>query len=49
MIGGLCLFLFGMTVMGDSLERRVGNSLKKNNPLFQELYTSYSEKYTNSL
>lgn len=28
MIGGLCLFLFGMNVMGDSLERRAGNSLK---------------------
>ena len=29
MIGGLCLFLFGMNVMGDGLERRAGNSLKK--------------------
>ena len=28
MIGGLCLFLFGMTVMGDGLERRAGSSLK---------------------
>ena len=28
MIGGLCLFLFGMSVMGDGLERRAGNSLK---------------------
>ncbi len=28
LIGGLCLFLFGMTVMGDSLERRAGGSLK---------------------
>ena len=28
MIGGLCLFLFGMTIMGDGLERRAGNSLK---------------------
>ncbi len=28
LIGGLCLFLFGMTVMGDALERRAGNSLK---------------------
>ena len=28
MIGGLCLFLFGMTVMGDGLECRAGNSLK---------------------
>lgn len=29
LIGGLCLFLFGMSVMGDSLERRAGGSLKK--------------------
>ncbi len=28
MIGGLCLFLFGMTVMGEGLERRAGSSLK---------------------
>lgn len=28
MIGGLCLFLFGMNVMGDGLERRAGSSLK---------------------
>ena len=28
MIGGLCLFLFGMDVMGQALERRAGNSLK---------------------
>lgn len=28
MIGGLCLFLFGMSVMGDALERRAGGSLK---------------------
>ena len=28
LIGGLCLFLFGMQVMGESLERRAGNSLK---------------------
>ena len=27
--GGLCLFLFGMSIMGDSLERRAGSSLKK--------------------
>ena len=26
--GGLCLFLFGMNVVGDGLERRAGNSLK---------------------
>ena len=29
LIGGLCLFLFGMNTMGDALERRAGNSLKK--------------------
>ena len=28
MIGGLCLFLFGMNVMGDGLERRAGGGLK---------------------
>lgn len=29
LIGGLCLFLFGMSTMGDALERRAGGSLKK--------------------
>ena len=28
LIGGLCLFLYGMNVMGESLERRAGNSLQ---------------------
>ncbi len=28
MIGGLCLFLFGMNVMGQALERSAGNSLR---------------------
>ena len=28
MVGGLCLFLFGMNVMGDALERRAGSGLK---------------------
>ena len=28
MVGGLCLFLFGMNIMGEGLERRAGNSLK---------------------
>ena len=28
LIGGLCLFLFGMNIMGDALERRAGGSLK---------------------
>ncbi|MBR5479884.1 MAG: Na/Pi cotransporter family protein [Clostridia bacterium] len=28
MVGGLCLFLFGMNIMGDALERRAGNGLK---------------------
>ncbi len=28
LIGGLCLFLFGMNIMGESLERRAGNSLQ---------------------
>ncbi len=29
LIGGLCLFLFGMNIMGDALERRAGGGLKK--------------------
>ncbi len=28
MVGGLCLFLFGMTVMGNALERRAGSKLQ---------------------
>ncbi|MBE6551386.1 MAG: Na/Pi cotransporter family protein [Ruminococcaceae bacterium] len=28
LIGGLCLFLFGMTLMGQALERRAGNGLR---------------------
>lgn len=28
LVGGLCLFLFGMNVMGQSLERRAGGSLR---------------------
>ena len=28
MIGGLCLFLFGMNIMGQALERRAGDSLR---------------------
>ena len=28
MIGGLCLFLFGMNIMGQALERKAGNKLK---------------------
>lgn len=28
MIGGLCLFLFGMSIMGQSLERRAGGKLR---------------------
>lgn len=28
MLGGLCLFMFGMNFMGESLERRAGGSLK---------------------
>ena len=27
LIGGLCLFLYGMNVMGQALERRAGNKL----------------------
>ncbi len=29
LVGGLCLFLFGMNIMGDSLEKSAGGSLKK--------------------
>jgi len=28
LIGGLCLFLFGMNIMGQALERRAGNKLR---------------------
>ena len=28
MVGGLSLFLFGMNIMGESLERAAGNSLR---------------------
>ncbi len=28
LIGGLCLFLFGMNIMGDALERRAGSKLQ---------------------
>ncbi len=28
LIGGLCLFLFGMNIMGEALERRAGNKLQ---------------------
>ena len=28
MIGGLCLFLFGMNLMGQALERRAGGKLQ---------------------
>ena len=28
MIGGLCLFLFGMNLMGQALERRAGSGLR---------------------
>lgn len=29
MIGGLCLFLFGMNLMGQALERRAGGQAAK--------------------
>jgi phosphate:Na+ symporter len=48
MLGGLCLFLFGMNVMGDSLERRAGNSLralKADNADYKVRYQDYSRKY----
>ena len=33
LIGGLCLFLFGMNVMGSALERSAGSKLEKANKL----------------
>ena len=35
MLGGLCLFLFGMNVMGEALERRAGNGLQLGKSLKQ--------------
>ena len=29
LIGGLCLFLFGMNVMGEALERSAGSKLER--------------------
>lgn len=29
-IGGLCLFLFGMQMMGDSLDKTAGMKMQKN-------------------
>ncbi len=37
LIGGLCLFLFGMNLMGDALERSAGNKLRS---LLEKLTTS---------
>ena len=37
LIGGLSLFLFGMTIMGDALERRAG---KKLNDIIGKLTTN---------
>ena len=28
LVGGLALFLFGMSIMGEALERRAGNSMR---------------------
>ena len=39
MLGGLCLFLFGMNVMGEAQERRAGS------PDFKIQYQVYSDKY----
>ena len=55
MIGGLCLFLFGMNVMGDGLERRAGSSLnahqalhdiRESNGEFREKRDRYTAKYS---
>ena len=45
MVGGLCLFLFGMNIMGDGLERRAGSSQKVGNPAFFEKLDVFSRKY----
>ena len=39
LLGGLSLFLFGMNVMGQSLERRAGSGLRSVECVFQELNT----------
>ena len=41
LIGGLCLFLFGMSIMGDALERRAGGSLKNILAKRKELRTEW--------
>ena len=40
LVGGLALFLFGMQVMGEALEKRAGNQLKN----ILEKLTSRSEE-----
>ena len=37
LLGGLCLFLFGMSLMGQALERRAGSSLR---PLLKKMTQS---------
>ena len=37
LLGGLCLFLFGMSLMGQALERRAGSSLR---PLLEKMTQS---------
>jgi len=39
MICGLCLFLFGMNIMGESLERRAGGEE------FDRAYNAFSAKH----
>jgi len=46
MIGGLCLFLFGMNVMGNALERRAGSSLRS---LLQKLTGSKTTGFLTGL
>ena len=40
LVGGLCLFLFGMNVMGQALERRAGGKLRTLLDKICLLYTS---------
>lgn len=46
LIGGLCLFLFGMNLMGEALERRAGNGLRT---LLSKLTTKKSAGFLTGL
>ena len=46
MIGGLCLFLFGMNLMGEALERRAGGALRT---ILEKLTTKKSAGFLTGL